>query len=59
MISIFGVCLAYLYQMEGLKMCCIDQLKDALDYEWKDVHTILQELDSLGSPCEDLKMVCM
>ena len=40
-------------------MCCIDQLKDALDYEWKDVHTILQELDSLGSPCEDLKMVCM
>ena len=54
---IFGVW--HIYQMEGLKVRCINVLKRGLDYKLKDVHAILKELESLSSPCEDLKVVCI
>ena len=52
---LFGI---YQYGMEELKVRYINVLTDVVEYESKDVHEILKELESLSCPCDALKMIC-
>ena len=47
--------LADMYQMEGLKYCCMGALERGLsDY----VSEIMQKVEELSSPCDELKRIC-
>ena len=46
--------LADMYQMEGLKLCCLA----ALERENKDAKQILKDIESLSCPCDELKRIC-
>jgi hypothetical protein len=49
--------LADMYQMEGLKYSCIGGLEKGLSEE--NVSEILQEVENLSCPCDELKRMCM
>jgi hypothetical protein len=48
--------LADMYQMDGLKHSCMGALERGLSEE--NVSEILQEVDGLSCPCDELKGVC-
>jgi hypothetical protein len=48
--------LADMYQMEGLKYCCMGALKRGLCVE--NASHILQEAEDLSCPCDELKSMC-
>ena len=50
--------LADMYQLEGLKLCCLGSLERDVCEE-KDVSRILEEADELSCPCDELKRICL
>jgi alpha-tubulin suppressor-like RCC1 family protein len=48
--------LADMYQMEGLKYCCMGALERGLSAE--NASEILEEVEELSCPCDELKRVC-
>ena len=50
--------LADMYQLEGLKLCCLGSLERDVCKE-KDVSRILEEADELSCPCDELKRICL
>ena len=50
--------LADMYQMEGLKLCCLGSLESGLCEE-NDASRILEEAEDLSCPCDELKRICL
>ena len=50
--------LADMYQMEGLKLCCLGSLERELCEE-NDASRILKEAEELSCPCDELKRICL
>ena len=50
--------LADMYQMEGLKLCCLGSLKRDLCKK-NDASRILEEAEDLSCPCDELKRICL
>ena len=48
--------LADMYQMEGLKYCCMGALERGLCDE--NVSEILEAVEDLSCPCDELKRMC-
>jgi alpha-tubulin suppressor-like RCC1 family protein len=48
--------LADMYQMEGLKYCCMGALEKGLSED--NVSEILEEVEELNCPCDELKRIC-
>jgi hypothetical protein len=48
--------LADMYQMEGLKYCCMGALERGLSEA--NVSEILEEVEEMSCPCEELKRMC-
>ena len=48
--------LADMYQMEGLKYCCMGALERGLSEG--NVSQILEEVGDLSCPCDELKRIC-
>ena len=51
--------LADMYQLEGLKLCCIGSLERDLCKENDDASRILKEVEELSCPCDELKRICL
>ena len=47
-----------MYQMEGLKLCCLGSLKRDLCKK-NDASRILEEAEDLSCPCDELKRICL
>jgi hypothetical protein len=50
--------LADMYQMEGLKYSCIGALERGVLSEAENISEIIQEVEELSCPCEELKRFC-
>ena len=50
--------LADMYQMEGLKWCCMGSLERDLCEE-NDASRILKEAEDFSCPCDELKRICL
>ena len=48
--------IADMYQMEGLKYCCMGALERGLSEE--NASEILEEVEELSCPCDELKRIC-
>ena len=48
--------LADMYQIEGLKYCCMGVVERCLSDE--NVSEILEEVEDLSCPCDELKRIC-
>ena len=49
--------LADMYQLEGLKLCCLSSFE--MDWcEVNEVSRILEEAEGLSCPCDELKRMC-
>jgi hypothetical protein len=53
-VELWGI--ADMYQMEGLKYCCMGTLERGLSEE--NVSEILEDVEELSCPCDDLKRIC-